>query len=413
MSGENRRWRIDLNTHEVEEIGLPEDWNVIEERRHLTDSHGNRWTGSEHGLDCETHIRSPFALLPMPNNGSTFLHSLMNTPSGILWTGYTDQFVLINADGTEHSRITGKDWSGPAHFTPNAIVMENDGQVLVGMEGQGLWRFNPQTGAAHQLFLDDPHLSVYVLHRQRGRWLAGTSSGVYELRDGEERLRAVDAINKAIPSHYIFGLQTDAEGKTWVGIYGSGIQVFDCQLRHILSLMPPTFPSGAINHLFRDSRNRIWAATCEGVACFSNTHYPEYFEAYTQADGLPTIYINAVGEDSDGRIWVTTNRGLVRWDENSQQFCTYGQQKACCQEGRILRTALQIDACEIRCESNKKETATILRIAAVLLICAALFCWSGSNGSLFFLNLTLRNTRDVVGTRCLLLNGLVHYGRTA
>ncbi|MBR4757604.1 MAG: hypothetical protein IK084_02225, partial [Bacteroidaceae bacterium] len=237
--GENHRWRINLNSHKTEELELPKDWNLTEERRHLTDRHGNRWAGTSHGLDCETHIRNPFILLPMPDNGNTVLHSLMNTPSGILWTGYTDQLLLINADGTINRRITGKDWSGPAHFTPNVMELEDDGQVLFGMDWGGLWRFNPKTGIARQLCPDDTHLSIYALTRQPGRWLAGTSAGVYELRDGEDRLRAVDAINKAIPSHYIFGLQTDAQGKTWVGIYGSGIQVFDSQMRHIASLMPP------------------------------------------------------------------------------------------------------------------------------------------------------------------------------
>ncbi len=155
----------------------------------------------------------------------------------------------------------------------------------------------------------------------------GPDVGVIELRDGEEELRAVRAINRPIPSHHIFGIQTDAEGKTWIGIYGSGIQVFDKQMKHLISLQPPTFPSGAINDLFRDSHNRIWAATCEGIACFSDTRHPEQFEAYSLSNGLPTLYTNAIGEDKKGRIWATTNRGLVRWDEASHQFCTYGYQE--------------------------------------------------------------------------------------
>ena len=322
-----RRWNIDLATHKVVEVDLPEGWNDIEERRHFTDRYGNRWTGSSQGLDCETHRSSPFVLLPMADNGSTFAHSMMEAPTGDLWVGYENQLLLMSADCTVLRRINAQNWQGPKHFIPTDMVMEANGQVLIGTEANGLWRYSPQTGLAHQLSTDDAHRSFYSLHRQRGRWLAGTSSGVYELRDGEDCIRPVAAINKAIPSHYIFGLETDAEGKTWVGIFGSGIQVFDKQMHHILSLQPDTFPSGAINHLFRDSRNRIWAATCEGVACFSDTRHPEQFEAYSISDGLPTLYTNAVGEDKNGRIWVTTNRGLVRWDEATHQFCTYGHQE--------------------------------------------------------------------------------------
>lgn len=348
ISGTDNRWKIDLKTKQVEVVGLPEGWTITEERTHFTDRHGNRWTASAKGLDCETSRKSPFTLLPMADNGSTWAHSMVETTSGTLWNGYENQLVEMDANGMVLRRINATAWNGPKRFLPNVMAEENDGTMLIGLETQGLWRFNPKTGKTSQLTADNAHLTIYQLHRQKERWLVGTETGVYELRDGEESLRPVDAINEAIPSHCIFGLQTDAEGKTWVGIYGSGLQVFDQQLRHIISLQPDVFPSGAIIHLLRDSRNRIWAATCEGVMCFNDTRHPEQFEAYALADGLPTLFTSAVGEDKEGRIWVTTNRGLVRWDEATHQFCTYGYQEGlnhhpfcngalkCLSDGRIM-----------------------------------------------------------------------------
>ncbi|MBR1787818.1 MAG: helix-turn-helix domain-containing protein [Bacteroidaceae bacterium] len=326
--GANCRWKIDLKSRRVEATGLPEGWDAVEQRKHLTDRNGNRWRGSSDGLDCETHRRSPFSLLPMADGGRSRALCLTESVSGTLWNGYENQIVLSDADGTVVRRLTPKDLHGAKTFTPLALAEDADGRMLIGTGTQGLWRLNLHTGEARQLSAENPRLSIYVLHRQGGRWLVGSDEGVFELRDGEETLRTVSAINRAIPSHHVFGIQTDAEGKTWIGIFGSGIQVFDRQMNRIISLQPPTFPSGAINHLFRDSRNRMWAATCEGIACFSDTRHPERFEAYSLSNGLPTLYTNAIGEDRQGRIWATTNRGLVRWDEGSHQFCTYA-----CQEG--------------------------------------------------------------------------------
>ena len=345
--GVNHRWKIDLKSRKVEEVELPEGWDPIEQRKHLTDHNGNHWMSSSHGLDCETHHKTPFSLLPIADNGSIWSHSILETKSGLLWNGYENQIIIMDADGTVRHRITAKDWQGPKPFQPYVLAEEEDGQILIGLNLQGLWRFNPQTGKIRLLSASRPDLTIYFLHRQKGRWLVGTDVGVFELRDGEEELHPVSAINRSIPSHHIFGIQTDAEGKTWIGIYGSGIQVFDKQMKHLISLQPPTFPSGAINDLFRDSHNRIWAATCEGIACFSDTRHPEQFEAYSLSNGLPTLYANAIGEDKQGRIWATTARGLVRWDETSHQFCTYGYQEGlihsysnsamrCLSDGRMM-----------------------------------------------------------------------------
>lgn len=329
MDGNSGRWDVDLATRRAEASALPPGWDAMQERRKFVDHNGNHWMDSADGLYCTSHIVSPFVKLPMTENGKTVAHCMMTTADGGLWIGYPDHLVLFDARRSISRSISSGKWKGPASFIPYTMEMEKDGNILIGMEAQGLWRYSPQMGTASQLSQFDPTRSVYTLHRQEraGRWLVGTSRGVCELRDGEDFLREVAPINKAISSYYIFALQTDCEGKIWVGIYGTGLQVFDKELRHVANLTPDTgFPSGAINHLFRDSRKRMWVATCEGVVCFPQMHRLDSFEVYTMADGLPTLYARAVCEDHDGRIWVTTTNRLARLDETTRHFCTYGSQ---------------------------------------------------------------------------------------
>lgn len=330
MDGNSGRWDVDLASRKIDISALPPGWDAVQQRRQFTDHNGNHWTDSADGLYCTPHLGSPFVKLPMPENGETVAHCLMTTPDGGLWIGYPNQLVQTDAQRNITGTISAGKWKGPATFVPYTMETDKDGNMLIGTEAQGLWRYDPRTGAARQLCLIDPTRSVYTLHRQegKGRWLVGTSHGVCELHDGEDFLRDVTAINNAISSYYIFALQTDAEGKTWVGIYGTGLQVFDKELHHVASLTPDTgFPSGAITHLYRDSRERMWAATCEGVVCFPHTNRTDSFEVYTMADGLPTLYSRAVCEDHDGRIWVTTARRLARLDETTRHFCTYGSQE--------------------------------------------------------------------------------------
>jgi len=58
--------------------------------------------------------------------------------------------------------------------------------------------------------------------------------------------------------------------------------------------------------LLADSRGRLWIAA-DGLYCLENG----VFTAYTTAEGLPSMAVKDVAEDSEGRIWAGTAGGLA------------------------------------------------------------------------------------------------------
>ncbi|MBR1682460.1 MAG: helix-turn-helix domain-containing protein [Bacteroidaceae bacterium] len=323
-------WLVDVQTRAVESRPQPEGWDDLAHRLLLTDHNGNRWRGSAGGLECWPHRQSEFQLLQAEDGGQDFMaSSVLSMPDTTFWVGTSGKLFHYDQAGKLLQCCPIRTPQGIALY-PYVLRQESEETLLLGTEAEGLWRFNRLTGRLQQIPSPSSVLSVYALHRQSHRWLLATSDGVYELRDGENGLERLTDMNRALPSHYVFSLAEDAQKKLWVGIYGSGIQIFDAQGRHLQSLNPrdtipglPSFPSGAITHLHCDSHGRMWAATLEGVIRFDDTREPTRYTLYSLGHGLPTLYIRAIGEDGDGRLWVTTNRGLVRFDEARDVFCTY------------------------------------------------------------------------------------------
>lgn len=84
-------------------------------------------------------------------------------------------------------------------------------------------------------------------------------------------------------------------------------------------------PGNDVFHLARDHSGRIWGGT-RGAGLlridFDVTGGPE-FKFYTRADGLPDDTIYAVLPDSTGSLWLSSNRGVIRFDPDGDRIRRY------------------------------------------------------------------------------------------
>lgn len=84
-------------------------------------------------------------------------------------------------------------------------------------------------------------------------------------------------------------------------------------------------PRNDVFHLARDNTGRIWAGT-RGAGLLQidldGADDPE-FRFFGRADGLPDETIYAVLSDSAGSLWLSSNRGVIRYDPGSGQVRQY------------------------------------------------------------------------------------------
>ncbi len=115
---------------------------------------------------------------------------------------------------------------------------------------------------------------------------------------------------QGLPENYVRALAQTRDGYIWVGT-DEGVSRFDGV--NFFSLGPQEgFQGGPVQTLFGDSRGALWIGSVGGgLSCWQAGK----LRRFTVHDGLPSDSVTALAEDSDGRIWVGTQAGLVVWQD--------------------------------------------------------------------------------------------------
>jgi signal transduction histidine kinase/ligand-binding sensor domain-containing protein len=106
----------------------------------------------------------------------------------------------------------------------------------------------------------------------------------------------------------------DGEGNVWIGLSGTcGVTRY----RH--GAFDRLDTGGAfrqvVRNIFRDSKERLWLATYGGLVRVDDpADSAPTFRLYTTLDGLSSNEASAVVEDTRGRLYIGTGRGIDRFD---------------------------------------------------------------------------------------------------
>ena len=141
-----------------------------------------------------------------------------------------------------------------------------------------------------------------------GTVIVGTGKGLAEISPkGEIKTRY--ASDGGPVDEWIRSVVVTPEGDIWVGSFGNGISVYDASYRNKNSFgIWNGLRTNTVNHLSISSDGRIWAATGDGLVCFSSSG--EIIKTYRMTEGLADNVVKSSCEDSRGNIWVTTEQGI-------------------------------------------------------------------------------------------------------
>jgi len=113
----------------------------------------------------------------------------------------------------------------------------------------------------------------------------------------------------------------DGEGELWVGTGGGGvawtpISGGDRTWQVISKSSVPGLPNDVVHQIQEDLQGRLYLATNRGVIRFSRTKGALRFESFTEEDGLPTNQCSLTASlvDSRGHVWIGTALGLGELD---------------------------------------------------------------------------------------------------
>lgn len=346
---------------------------IVEDRR------GWIWIGTSHGLNVRRSASSDFeAYFHDPSEPMSLaadpVQSLFVDGHGTVWVGTEFGGLHKFTDRMRILRVYGRSESGLRRPYIYPMLEDADGSIWMGTYGEGLLQFFPSTRRFRSVPLEAGRRLVYSLTSGDGLWFGTHGGGVGRLRAGAgvqyvEAGEAPDRISHsevwavlrdsrnrlwvgtsnglnvrmpgttefqkyfadagdttALTSSVIQCIYEASDG-IWIGTWGGGIhRVQEDHGKFRFERFPfgrPGELSGGIVMCFLEDPNRcLWIGTWgAGFSCLSADR--RSVRSWTTRNGLANNSVYGILPDGRGRLWISTNRGLSRFDPDSQTFQSY------------------------------------------------------------------------------------------
>lgn len=258
----------------------------------IQDSKGIIWLGTGKGLNRFDRQKNHYThFLHQPGNpdslNSDWVQEIYEDKSGRLWFATDEGLNLFKPASGTFSRFTPE---GEESYSVYSIDQDTDGSLWIGWKN-GLDRFDPE----RRVFL----------HRYRH-----DSNDPGSLVPEEIRVVFVDK-----------------NGITWLGTDGGGLLLFNRNFGTFKRYQSQPNDSKSLSNnfilsLYEDRQGIIWIGTRNGGLNYFQRD-AEIFKHYDIADGMPDNSVNGILEDESGNLWLSTNKGLCRFNPLKETFRNY------------------------------------------------------------------------------------------
>jgi ligand-binding sensor domain-containing protein/signal transduction histidine kinase/DNA-binding response OmpR family regulator len=297
-----------------------------------------------------------------PNEGGTpenTIRSIWADDDSSIWLGsYGAGLFRFDRNSMQFTNYRS-DPSNPFSISGNqvsCIFRDHQDKLWVGTWGDGLNEVQIVNGKLN--FISNPLLETPEIDQSRiaeihqifedeydNLWVVTNGGLAKKKKDEKAFSHTNDYFN--LPYFSVNSLMEDQAGNWWMGTW-NGLFIFNkdqvtaAKEGKVSLNAEPTasfyydkkqangLSNNRITCLHQDSKGRIWIATYGGGLNLwtPNAETPENistgsFRSYTQKDGLPNNVIYGILEDDNGRLWLSTNNGLVLFTPDEQIIQTF------------------------------------------------------------------------------------------
>lgn len=335
------------------------------------------WIGTERGIYAyDKNTQKSRHLTHDPNDeyslSDNAIYSICKDKEGGIWIGnyfcgidyYPNQYATFE----KFYPITGK--NSLSGKVVREFCEDEEGNLWIGTEDGGLNKFNTKTKQFSQLNFDDLHYNIHALSLDNNTlWIGTYSKGLYvfdlknnrsrhyamgnaenELNDnniyamchtssGELYIGTTTGLNQynrqtddftrihKMDGIFIFNILEDSKGNVWFATYNSGIFKYNPRDKSWKNYVaspdnPHGLPYNKVISIYEDSKQRLWFSILGRGFCSLNED-TETFTTYDSSLGLPNDVIYKIIEEKDDILWLTSNKGLIRFDLSTKKSTIY------------------------------------------------------------------------------------------
>ncbi|MCS6885471.1 MAG: two-component regulator propeller domain-containing protein [Acidobacteriota bacterium] len=294
----------------------------------VRDRYGLVWIGTDDGLslyDGKEFTSYEHVYGEQYTLSSSHIRVVYDDRSGTIWAG-TERNGLNRFDRVSKRFFSYQKKQRHAGSISSdlvrAIYQTSDGTLWIGTVGGGVNRFDRHKGRFAAYYFIDPKTTPgkiantvnCLLEDNSARLWIGTATGLFLYNKDEDRVLPVTAGEQVA----ILSMQLDPNGQLWLGLAGAGLMKFDPDSRafsKLNSLGNEDISTTTFTALYFAADKRWYAtADCKLYMQVGST-VQKYDLSKSSADTIRCIY-----GDSEGRVWIGTDCGVVVYDPYRMPF---------------------------------------------------------------------------------------------
>ena len=342
----NNLYRFNIKNDLVEKVSVLTNNNEkLSSLYVFEDRFGVIWLGTYRwGLFKITPMKEKFnrldkKLAVMNYPVKTPVWAINKTKDGVLWVGSTNGLYKLDFNNNSKRLYLNNILQNQKdEFPVRAIVndSQNNRVFWIGSLGKGLIKFDAENENATVWSLipfcktghEENYVYTVIEDSKNNLWVGTNGGGLYKFNKNT---------GKAVSYKHILEDNTDFlwvtsifESKTgclWIGTFMNGILKFlpqtgsferllfnnkEKQLSNVCSILS----------VYEDKDLDLWIGT-NGEGLYKYIIKENTLVNYTTEDGLPDNVIFNIIEDNSNCLWLTTNRGLSRFNKNTGTFINY------------------------------------------------------------------------------------------
>ncbi|MEJ2543304.1 MAG: two-component regulator propeller domain-containing protein [Calditrichaceae bacterium] len=308
----------------------------------VEDNSGIIWIGTYlDGINKFDRSKNLFTHLSYePDNSNSLsdnnIWGLYEADNGDIWIGTNkglNQYSPKNSSFTHYLSKRGK--GNLNNNVVRSVTQGPGGDIWCGTDGGGVNRLNLRSGkfSYYQYNPKNPNSlindNVKQIYKDRDQniWIA-TWNGLdrYDW-DNNTFIHYQNNPDKltSLCDNRVQCILEDKQGQIWIGTY-DGLNVMDkssgqCTWYKNDPQKPSSISDNRILSIYEDHQGGIWIGTYHGLNKLNSDKVS--FTRYTVSDGLINDVIHGIVEDDSNTLWMSTNKGLIRYNPLAPEIRKY------------------------------------------------------------------------------------------
>lgn len=266
------------------------------------------------------------------NSNVNMVTSFAEDPAGNIWTGSYGGIGYFNRSTKTFSKWTANKSNDIPVDAMSIVYCTRENKLWIGSPGI-LDVFDPSTGISEHFTTGEgpAHFQGSIIfcfyEDSNGDMWIGTSIGAERWdKEKKEFIHFQPDHENVLPSddRTVQAIAEDADGRIWMGTWYNGVFVLDRTTNKFThyNTVNSTLNGDIVSVFLKDSKDNFWIGTMDGGLCRYNPQSKD-FTSFSEEQGLSNNVINSIQEGAKGYLWISTNKGVIRYDPANNRFINY------------------------------------------------------------------------------------------